>query len=226
MPTTDGPISPVRRESSTSGVVLLAYFMYAEAHKLYSMLYRLVGSRTRAHLLALFLLHPDEEFHVRAVARTTGENITAVRRELANLSDLGLLASRTQGTLRLYRARRDSPLFPELQGLVLKTSGIADEVKGALEGLEGLSRLFIFGSMANATAGPASDLDLCIVGEVNEDRLIGAVARLEARLGREVNYVLFTRGEFAERRRAEDPFVTHVLSQPRIDLVGGAGDDD
>lgn len=200
--------------------------MYAKADKLYSMLRRLVGSGTRASLLSLFLLHPDEEFHVRAVVRATGENITAVRRELANLSDLGLLASRSQGTLRLYRARRESPLFPELQRLVLKTSGIAGEVRASLDVLEGLSRLFIFGSMANATAGPSSDLDLFVVGEVDEDRLIGAVAQLENRLGREINYVLFTRDEYAERRRAGDPFVTHVLSQPRIDLVGGGGDDD
>jgi predicted nucleotidyltransferase len=190
------------------------------------MLPRLVGSRTRAHLLELFLLHPDQEYHVRAAARATGENITAVRRELANLSDLGLLASRSQGTLRLYRARRDSPLYPELQRLVLKTSGIAEEVKASLGGLEGLSRLFIFGSMANATAGPESDLDLCIVGEVDEDRLIGAIADLEARLGREVNYVLYTRDEFEARRSGGDLFIGHVLSQPRIDLVGGGGDDD
>lgn len=189
------------------------------------MLQRLVGSRTRASRLTLFLLHPDEEFHVRALARATGENITAVRRELANLSDLGLLGSRAQGSLRLYRVRRESPLFPELQRLVLKTSGIADQVTTALGTIEGLSRLFIFGSMADGTAGPESDLDLFIVGEVDEDRLIRAVARLEERLGREVNYVLFTPEEFGRRQRGGDAFVTHVLSQPRVDLVGGAGVD-
>lgn len=199
--------------------------MYPDADKMYPMLQRLVGSRTRASLLTLFLLHPDEEFHVRALARATGENITAVRRELANLSDLGLLGSRAQGNLRLYRVRRESPLFPELQRLVLKTSGIADQVTTALGSLEGLSRLFIFGSMADSTAGPDSDLDLCIVGDVDEDLLIGAVARLEQQLGREVNYVLFTPGEFEERQRGGDPFITHVLSRPRIELVGGAGDD-
>ncbi len=199
--------------------------MYSDADKLYPVLQRLVGSRTRSSLLSLFLLHPDEEFHVRAIARATGENITAVRRELANLSDLGLLGSRPQGSLRLYRARRESPLFPELQRLVLKTSGIADEVTAVLGSLEGLSRLFIYGSMAAGTAGPESDLDLFIVGEVDEDRLIGAVARLEERLGREVNYVLFMPEEFDRRQHGGDPFITHVLSQPRIELMEGAGVD-
>ncbi len=99
-------------------------------------------------------------------------------------------------------------------------------MRSTLGGLEGLFRLFIYGSMANTTAGPASDLDLFIVDEVDEDLPTAALSRLEARLAREVNHVLFTRGEFEERRRSGDPFVAHVLSEPRIDLVGGAGDDD
>jgi DNA-binding transcriptional ArsR family regulator len=84
------------------------------------MLEHLFSSRTRVKLLELFLLRPEKEVHVREVCRITGLNINAVRRELANLEELGLLRSRRVGNTRLYTVNIAFPVYQELTGILLK----------------------------------------------------------------------------------------------------------
>jgi Fic family protein len=81
---------------------------------------RLFTSRTRVMLLRLFLLQPEREVHVREACRITGLNINAVRRELANLEELGILRSRTVGNARLYTVNLLCPIYPELTLILLK----------------------------------------------------------------------------------------------------------
>ena len=84
------------------------------------MLERLFSSRTRVKLLDLFLLHPEREIHVREICRITGQNINAVRRELANLEELGLLRSRRGGNARFYTVNIAFPIYAELAGIFVK----------------------------------------------------------------------------------------------------------
>jgi DNA-binding transcriptional ArsR family regulator len=84
------------------------------------MLERLFTSRTRVKLLELFLLHPEREVHVREICRITGLNINAVRRELANLEELGLLRSRRAGNARFYTVNIVCPVYPELTLILVK----------------------------------------------------------------------------------------------------------
>ena len=86
------------------------------------MLERLFTSRTRVKLLQLLLLHPEREIHIREICRITGLNINAVRRELANLEELGLLHSRNAGNARFYTANIANPIYPELTGIFVKTA--------------------------------------------------------------------------------------------------------
>ena len=84
------------------------------------MLERLFTSRTRVKLLELFILHPEEEIHVRGICRRTGLNINAVRRELANLEGIGLLISRRRGNARFYTVNIAFPVYSDLMGILLK----------------------------------------------------------------------------------------------------------
>ena len=81
---------------------------------------RLFTSRTRVKLLELFLLHPEREVHVREICRITGLNINAVRRELANLEELGILRSRRAGNARFCTVNILCPIYLELTMILLK----------------------------------------------------------------------------------------------------------
>ncbi len=88
------------------------------------MLEKLFTSKTRVKLLNLFLLNPETELYVREIARKTNENTNAIRRELQNLEDIGLLLSEKKGNLKYYSINKKMPLYIELKNIILKTGGV------------------------------------------------------------------------------------------------------
>jgi predicted nucleotidyltransferase len=184
------------------------------------MLGKLFTSRTRCKILTLFMLNPGEEMYIREITKVIHENINSVRRELSNLEDLGLLISRRAGNLKYYQVNQDFTLYPELYSMVLKTEGVSGLLNENLAELGQIDLAFIYGSFAACQAGPESDLDLLLVGELHEDELIKELAKLERELRREINYVLLSKEEYMARLKNKDSFLSHVLKEPKIMLSG------
>ena len=184
------------------------------------MLERLLTSKARAKLLAHFLLNPGREFYVREVVRATGFNMNAVRRELKNLEGIELLKSSVRGNMKFYSVDESMPIFQELSSIVLKTEGVAKEIQGHLDDLGSIQCAFIYGSFARNDAGFKSDIDLFIIGMVDEDRLLESIRNIEEELAREVNYVIFSKEEFDERVKQGNTFITNVLKEPKLMILG------
>ena len=180
---------------------------------------RLITSEARIRILSLFLLSPGPEFHIREVARQTKLNLNSVRRELDNLETVDLLRSRKQGSLKLYSVNRQNPVFEELKTIFLKTVGIGNIIKERLARLGKVETAFIYGSFSRGEEKPGSDIDLFIVGEVDQQEASAVFERLQRELSREINYVIFSPREFRERKARKDPFVSNVLRQRKISLV-------
>lgn len=66
----------------------------------------------------------------------------------------------------------------------------------------------------------ASDVDLLIVGNIDEMALHRTITPAEERLGRPVNYTLLRQREFQRRRKEEDGFLAQVLTGPKIMVLG------
>jgi len=188
------------------------------------MLEALIPSKARVKLLTLFLLNPESEFYIREIVRMTGENINGVRRELANLESFGLLIGRRRGNQHYFTVNRDFFLYTDLQQLVLKTEGVARVIRENLSSLQNIECMFIYGSFARGTAGGRSDIDLFIVGDVNEEVLIPLVNTSERAINREINYTLMLASEFARRREGGDPFVKNVMGERKIMIIGTCDD--
>ena len=92
----------------------------------------IVGSRIRAELFKLLFLDSEFELHAREIQRRTGFNDRAIRQELEKLCRLELVTSRRDGNRLYFRARRDHPLFSEIRGLAVKTSGIVELLRSRL----------------------------------------------------------------------------------------------
>jgi predicted nucleotidyltransferase len=169
------------------------------------------------------MMNPGREMYVREITRNTGENINAVRRELANLEGIGLLKSERRGNLKYYALNKKMPIYNELASIILKTEGVAKELQDSLSEID-VEIAFIYGSFASGKAGVDSDIDIFIIGEINEDELIIKIREVEKKLSREINYVLFTAKEFKGREKSKDPFALNVLKEPKIMLVGNLND--
>ena len=171
-------------------------------------------------LLGLLLMRPDQDFHGREISRLTGVDAGNAQRALRRMELAGLLKSSRAGNQVRYKANRASPIFPELQGIIRKTVGLADVLREALEPLSARIELaFVFGSVARGEEGPASDIDLMVVGDVGFDEVVVALHPLHERLGREINPIVMKRPEF-RRRVKESSFVTRVMSGEKLLLLG------
>ncbi len=184
------------------------------------MLELLIPSKTRIRLLTLFLLNPGRAYYIREIERMTGEHYAAIYGELANLASFGILFGERKGKQMYYSVNQDHFLYHDLQQIVLKTEGVAKTLREQLQDLQGISCLFIYGSFAAGTAGKESDIDLFIVGDVEEEEIITAVHAAEMILQREINYTLMSEIEYRKRQRDQDPFVTNVLQEPRVIIEG------
>lgn len=181
----------------------------------------LLGSRLRAALLGWLFCHPDERFFVRQLAGLLGEDSTNVSRELARLSDLGLLTVSREGQQKYYQVDRSSAVYPELRGLVLKTAGLGDQLREALKPLSArIDLAFVYGSVASGKADAASDVDVLVIGEVTSSELVEVLGPLQNRIGREVNPAVYPLAEFQEKTAMGHRFLTSVIAGPKLFLIG------
>jgi len=185
-----------------------------------SMIEKIFGSRIRAKILGWFFTHPEESFFVRQIATILREDPTNLSREMSKLENLGILTSKKIGNTKHFQANPHCAFFRELKGLVLKTAGVAGQIKVALERLTGVQFAFIYGSYAKGEEKAHSDVDLMIIGDVDLNQLDPLASSLEKRLGREVNYLLFSQVEFQAKKRAKDGFLMDVLGEVKIMVIG------
>ncbi len=146
----------------------------------------LLSSRGRAEIFRLLFGGTGEELHVRAIERRSGLNNSTIRQELRKLVRLDLVHSRRDSNRVYYRAKTENPLYPEIRNLVLKTSGLADVLKPALQDKR-IRAAFVFGSIARGEEKAGSDVDLMVIGELGLRDLSGLLSGIEEKIGREVN---------------------------------------
>lgn len=183
------------------------------------MLTDLLFGTYRKKVLSLLLLHPTMDYHVRELARQTGTAPGTLHKELARLAAAGLLLRKEQGNQVRYQANQQCPVFPELAGLLRKTTGAAEILTTALAPLQPALAL-IFGSVASGTETGSSDVDVLIIADAGFADVVGATYPAQAELGREINPVVYSAQEFRRRVQEQDAFVQDLLGKPKIFLIG------
>lgn len=183
-------------------------------------------SGTQQRVLGLLFGQPDRSFYATELIALARAGSGAVQREVARLVQSGLVTVRSVGNQKHYQANPASPIYEELCGIARKTVGLAEPLRTALAPLRDQIRAaFVFGSVAKGADHAASDIDVMIVSDTlaYPDTIL-AFQPLEQGLGRAINPVIYTTKELAQRSKDDNAFVTRVLSQPKVWLVGG--DDD
>jgi predicted nucleotidyltransferase len=178
--------------------------------------------RVRQRVLGLLYGQPSRSFSTNEVINLVGSGRGAVQRELADLAGAGLLRVAVQGNQKQYQANSSAPVFNELRGLVLKTFGLADVVRHALEPLASqIAAAFVFGSVAKQQDTASSDIDLMVVSDtLGYADVFGALEEASLSLGRPLNPTVYTTAQFRKRSRQDNAFIQRVLAQPKLWLIG------
>jgi predicted nucleotidyltransferase len=183
-------------------------------------------SGTQQRVLGLIFGQPQRSFYATELIGLTAAGSGAVQRELARLAQSGLVTVHPVGNQKHYQANPDSPIYAELCGIAQKTVGLAEPLREALAPLaKKIVAAFVYGSVAKRKDTAASDIDLMLVSDkLTYADLFAALEEVGARLGRPVNPTLLTRKELAKRIAEDNSFVTRVLGQPKLWLIGGEHD--
>ncbi|MGQ0714910.1 MAG: transcriptional regulator [Gemmatimonadaceae bacterium] len=173
-------------------------------------------NKGQQRVLAILFGNPGRSFYASEVIALAGSGTGAVQRELARLENAGLVTVRRVGNQKHYQANPEAPVFEELRGVVLKTSGLADVLRAALGPLTpDIRAAFVYGSIAKREDTAASDIDLLVISDVlTHAELFTVLEKATGQLGRRVNPTVYTGAELARRVRQGNAFVRGVLAQP------------
>lgn len=180
--------------------------------------------KARQLILKELFLNDQRSIHLRELARRTGMHPKTIQVEVKNLVGAGIIVEEKSGNQKLYRINRTCPLLFELRMIIIKTVGIADEIKRALTPLaKKIFKAYIFGSFASGEYDSQSDVDILVVGDANLKDVVGITSDSALMLGRVINPVTFTKSEYLLKKK-KDGFLKRIEGDKKIMLFGDEND--
>ncbi len=180
----------------------------------------LIISRVRIKMLELFFTNQRELFYVRDITRKIHEEINAVRRELERMSGAGVLKSEERGNRLYYYLNQKYLFFQELEQMVAKTTGLGKTIRKLHSKLGTLEFVMFSGRFVRGLPVAQNQLDVLVIGDVVLQELADVIKAEEQRIGREINYAVFSLDEFEFRKQRRDPFIMDVLYDSRVMIIG------
>src|ERR1700693_3447587 len=169
-------------------------------------------SNVQQRVLALIFGHPERSFYTSEIMRNLRSGTGAVDRELSRLQRSGLVSVERIGNQKHYRANPQSPIFSELQSLVIKTVALTEPLRKSLEPCsDKIKTAFVYGSVAKGTDTAHSDIDLMVIGdELNYSELYAALLNVENSLGRKVSPTFLSPKDWRRKASESGSFVSRI----------------
>lgn len=182
-------------------------------------------SKLRSKLFAYYFNHPGVELYLRELARAIDEDPANLLRELNALEKDGVFISVFCGKQRYFTLNKNYLFYNELKNIAAKTVGAESEIKKKLSKINGIKLCFIYGSYANGAERAESDIDLLVLGDkIDSDLLVEKINKLEKKIGREINYRLFSIKDFQKALREKNSFILNIIKKKKVFLLGNEKD--
>ncbi|MFA4818217.1 MAG: nucleotidyltransferase domain-containing protein [Parcubacteria group bacterium] len=170
-------------------------------------------------LLEIFFNHPEKAFYLRELGKLLNKQPGVFQADINELVKSGLLADYYQANSRFFKINKEYPIYPELKKIFLKIAGITAALKEGLKNIRHIKKAFIYGSYASGKEKAGSDVDLFVIGTINEGELLKLVNKLEQKFTREINYTLISEKEFKKKQKEGNSFIKNVLNKKIISLI-------
>lgn len=178
-------------------------------------------SEGQARMLASLLIAGDE-MSVTELAERAGVPYPSAHREVDRLLSAGILKERRVGRTRLISSNAQSPLVAPIRAILLVAAGPVPLLSEELGKIDGVQRVFIFGSFAARALGVAGeaprDIDVMVIGAPDPAAVYDACARVEHSVGRPINATILSPDEWAE----SSSFLDDVRENPILPVLGEA----
>jgi predicted nucleotidyltransferase len=177
-------------------------------------------------VLALIFGHPERSFYTNEIVRGVRSGPGAVERELFRLEHSGLVSVQRIGNQKHYRANRESPIFKELRGIVLKTAGLTEPLRRSLARHgDKIKAAFVYGSMAKGSDTAGSDIDLMVIADdLTYTDLYAALQKAESVLGRPVNPTFLSFADWRRKIGVKHSVIAKINAGPKLFICGSEAD--
>ncbi|HSX28497.1 MAG TPA: transcriptional regulator [Candidatus Saccharimonadales bacterium] len=188
------------------------------------MIDQLFGSKTRVKLLHLFLNNPGRSFYVREITRKIDEQINSVRRELANMLNIGIISSDSANNRLYYEVNQEYQYYKPLRAIFanekLTTSTVTTSAEGDwLKRFKPLGAVKVAIMSGKMVRGAKNDVDLLLAGDLNKTQVNKFVKELEEQEGKSLNFTVMTYEDFYYRLSIKDLFVSSIIYGKKSILV-------
>ena len=188
------------------------------------MLKHLFISKVRIRILEKYMFNLKGVYHVRGLVRELGDEINAVRRELLNLKDAGILKSAKEGNKIVYTIDRTCPIIWELRSMFFKESDLGKKILACLSDIEGIAVAVVTEAFLKEKHDDPSDIDMLFIGNMKIRDLTSAMNGLEKELGKVIKYAAIKPEDYEFGRRKKDPILMNALLKDKIIIIGKDSD--
>lgn len=190
------------------------------------MLEHLFGSKTRLKLLRIFFAHPERSFYVRELTRLCESQINGVRREIANLKEIGIIMQLSslenkenkRENTKSYRLKTGFLLYQELKELIDKAQML--EEREFVDNLLAKSGKIKFMLLSGYFTQDKNALtDLLVVGSLKQTIFNKIIQNFEKNIGKELRYTVLDEKDFLDRKEMGDKFLYHLFESKYIKVI-------
>lgn len=180
----------------------------------------LLGS-SRRRALGVLLLLPEQSYTLSEISHMSGITAGTLHNDLAKLAQAGLLLRKEIGNQVLYSANTHCPIFPELQGLLRKVSGVTDVLREALDKHnERILLSWVVDPVTKEKEHIDSVVGVCVIGNLSLPEVVKALHPAQAMSQRKINPEVYSPDDFRRKFSSGDERLRKIVEGEKLFLNG------
>ncbi len=179
----------------------------------------LFRSKAFVYILNFLFLNQTKEYYLSELASQTRISSPTVLRELGKIQSLNIVTKTKRGNTAYYSINRECIIFEDLKRIFLKFELTDEIISKELDGFD-IKYALVYGSFARGIETKDSDIDLLIVGDVDRTLLLRSISKLETKIGREINFILWHEEEFNEKRSQKISLLNNIKENEIVMIKG------
>jgi uncharacterized protein len=171
-----------------------------------------ITSKIAVQILELFSERPESEMYQKEILDELRSlynpklTIPSMKRWLDFFVQNGLLVERKKKKWVLYSLDKANPVTKQLK-ILLTVTKLYDIIKNISPDD---AEIYLFGSAARGEDSEYSDIDILVIGQIDDSNRINIKESIMKRLRREANFVVYSRVQYSDLYRNDKAFYESI----------------
>ncbi|MEK6982701.1 MAG: nucleotidyltransferase domain-containing protein [Candidatus Micrarchaeota archaeon] len=133
---------------------------------------------------------------------------------------MGILTKEKKGNLILFNTNKNCSFLQDLKSLFEKIEGIITKITDKIRKTHGITYALIFGSAALGRASEKSDIDILVIGSIEENNFSKSIFKVQKKVKREINFILWTEPDLKKKIKEQSTFLKNIATNKYIWIKG------